>query len=664
MVETIGFPVTANQSSAGDYLPIDSDTLAGCTVTNSSAYAVEYSTGGTWTTIAAGGSATINTGAIATTSLRFRKKTGDSIPVVLSVAVTHPGITPAQLAMDASGSVTGITGPLGTEVLSINVPADKVLSKYGRTAADICLATQTVGTTTCNHVLTNEKTRFSTYTRKATPTANTQSELRFPGLSITADPDDLSLSMDVYVDAAVNEFSELGTPPLISVILSNATPLGSNYVQYQFGASYLRQGWNTLKMRAADDVGVASVGNLPFGMSVSKTGTGVDFAQTIQYAAVQMTNLNGVNIYIDQIRRSAKARPMCVLGFDATSSSTNDNIFIDSVAPLFRTAGAAGYVTFTNVYEAVSAGGTTWARIARLVNEYGWEVLNHTWSHGAGEVGRVVVLTSASRTSNLVTVTFPSAHNITLGKRFKALIAGATPSDMNGVFELTATTSTQATYTANGVDGAGSGTIRLYTFLAQVLSSDTPENRRILAHELSDTAKQMRSAGMGQAANIVAYPNNSVPELTLLSAVCAEAQIDFGRSTRGGFVFVNEFGVDNPLHFGSFVFDSGTYATTTSYIIAKIQSAIARGEHIWLYGHYIQDEATAGGPVDLEYAPGAGGNPSPPGGALSGTGGWWYLGQLKRVINEAIIPAVRAGQLEMATPSQWAARLGYKGVRK
>ena len=56
MVETIGFPVTANQSSAGDYLPIDPDTLAGCTVTNSSAYAVEYSTGCAWKTIAAGGS--------------------------------------------------------------------------------------------------------------------------------------------------------------------------------------------------------------------------------------------------------------------------------------------------------------------------------------------------------------------------------------------------------------------------------------------------------------------------------------------------------------------------------------------------------------------------------------------------------------------------------
>ena len=77
---------------------------------------MEYSTGGVWTTIAAGGSATINTGAIATTSLRFRKKTGDSIPVVLSVAVTHPGTIPAQIATDAAGNVSGLAGPGGAKV--------------------------------------------------------------------------------------------------------------------------------------------------------------------------------------------------------------------------------------------------------------------------------------------------------------------------------------------------------------------------------------------------------------------------------------------------------------------------------------------------------------------------------------------------------------------
>ena len=105
--ENINFAVTANQSSAGDFLPIDSDTLAGCTVTNGSAVAVEYSTGGAWTTIAAGASATVNTGAIATTSLRFRKKTGDSYPVYIGISVVHPGVVPAQLVTD--GGVTRLS---------------------------------------------------------------------------------------------------------------------------------------------------------------------------------------------------------------------------------------------------------------------------------------------------------------------------------------------------------------------------------------------------------------------------------------------------------------------------------------------------------------------------------------------------------------------------
>lgn len=107
--ENINFAVTANQSSAGDVLPIDSDTLGGCTVTNGSAVAVEYSTGGSWATIAAGASATINSGAIATTSLRFRKKTGDSYPVYIGVSVNHPGIVAAQLATDA-GVTVGLSG--------------------------------------------------------------------------------------------------------------------------------------------------------------------------------------------------------------------------------------------------------------------------------------------------------------------------------------------------------------------------------------------------------------------------------------------------------------------------------------------------------------------------------------------------------------------------
>ena len=139
--ENINFAVTANQSSAGDYLPIDSDTLGGCTVTNGSAVAVEYSTGGSWTTIAAGASATISTGAIATTSLRFRKKTGDSYPVYISVSVAHPGIAIAQIATDLAGrqasSISSAVIPFGAAYDSQRKEARLALMDQIKAYADL-----------------------------------------------------------------------------------------------------------------------------------------------------------------------------------------------------------------------------------------------------------------------------------------------------------------------------------------------------------------------------------------------------------------------------------------------------------------------------------------------------------------------------------------------
>jgi hypothetical protein len=573
------------------------------------------------------------------------------------------GLSQAQIAAGATG-VAGVTadgGIVGPDGYKPAPPADSVLSKYSKQVADICAANTTIGVTTMAHVLSNEQTRFGTYTRKCTPSANTLSELRFPNLSMTLDPDDQSLTLPVYIDAQVNEFTDFGGLFFIAINLSQGGgSLGANYSQWGFGASCLRQGWNLLRMRAADTVGLASAGNLPFGVSRTTAGTGVDMSVPITYMSVQMTNMSGVNVYIDNPRRSAKAKPMLVLGFDATSSSASDNIFIDGVAPLFAQYGAAGYVTYTGVYEANSAGGDTWNRMVRLYNDYGWEVLNHTYSHGGTEVGRVVTV-GITWASLVATVTYPAAHGIPIGKRFKARIIGSTaPTSFNGVQELTATTTTQATFTtAEAASGTATGTIKLYQFLAEVFNTNTTENQRLLGHEIADVSLMMRGSAIGKAAHIVAYPNNSVPELSLLRTVCASAGVKYGRSTRGGMVFIDEFGVDNPLHFGSWVWDSGTFATTTSQIIAKVNAAVERGEHIWLYGHYIQDETTAGGAVDLEYPPGSGGNPAPPGGALSGTGGWWYLGQLRRLFSECIGPHIAAGRLKACTASEWARMLGY-----
>jgi hypothetical protein len=575
----------------------------------------------------------------------------------------RPGGNVATFSADGSSLVD--EGGKNVTILDLSTPpADSVLSKYGRQVADICAANTIIGVTTMTHTLSNERTRFSTYTRKATPSANTLSELRFPNLSMTLDPDDQSLTIPIYIDAQVGEFSEFGTPYFIAISLSQGGgSLGSNFSQWGFGASVLRQGWNLLKMRSADTVGLASVGNLPFGVSRSLGGTDVDMSVPITYMSIQMTNMSGVPTYIDNPRRSAKAKPILVMGFDANGSDASDNIFVDKVAPLFAQYGAVGYCTFTNVYEAVSAGGASWQRMSTLQNSFGWEMINHTWSHGGTEVGRTATVT-ISWASLVATVTYPAVHNIPIGKRYRSRIIGSTPTSFNGLQEMTATTTTQATFvTAEASSGSATGTIKLYQFLAEVFNTDTTENRRLLSHELTDTARLMRGAGMGKAAHVVAYPNNSVPELTCLQAVCSDASIAYGRSTRGGMVFVDEMGVDNPLHFGSWVWDSGSFATTTSQIIAKVNAAVDRGEHIWLYGHYIQDEATAGGTVDLEYPPGSGGNPAPPGGSLSGTGGWWYLGQLQRLFTECIGPHIAAGRLEPLSAAEWTTRLGY-GVGK
>lgn len=67
-------------------------------------------------------------------------------------------------------------------------------------------------------------------------------------------------------------------------------------------------------------------------------------------------------------------------------------------------------------------------------------------------------LTSLSRTSNVATAVFSSAHGYVVGQT--VIIAGATPSNLNGTFTITGVPDTTSfTYTAAGVDGSATGTI-------------------------------------------------------------------------------------------------------------------------------------------------------------------------------------------------------------
>lgn len=544
--------------------------------------------------------------------------------------------------------------------------ANGVFTKYGVAAhggswGNTCATNITIGTTALTHSLSNERPRFETYTRKCVLSA-AASEIRFASASYTADPTEKALSIDIYLESMPNEFLG-GSNPYITVQLSNTTSLGSNYSRWVFDSGYLRQGWNTLKMRQADTVSATSgAGNLPIGCNhPADQGTGFDWTGTGQYVALAFTNMNGQTVHIDQLRRPAKAKPVVVIGFDASGYNATDEVFVTKVAPLFAQYGIKSYCTMTNVYELVYSGSQAWTRIANLHSNFGWDVINHTWSHGATEVGRLLTASSASRTSNVVTFNTSAAHGLPLNKVIKLALQGGSAGDANVVADCTVTSTTAFTYSAAGADGAITG-LKAYSYLSEVINADTAENERLLKHEITDISRVMRANGFSRGVPYMAFPNNSVPHLEVLKRVALDAGIQFGRAYRGGFAFVNELGIDNPLNFGSFVMDSGTSFTRLSTIQAKVQAAIDRGDHIHIFGHFILDDEdpanSAYAPVDPDYPPSQNGNPNPPSASLTGFGGWWYMSQLRSLIRDTIGPAIQSGQLLAMSPSEYAAYMG------
>ncbi len=574
--------------------------------------------------------------------------------------------TPGVLNAQAIGNNIAWGGG-GEQVMEpgfYGAPADSVLTKYGVRAFDTCQNGLTIGVTTLAHVLANERPRFQGYTRKCT-ISSAAAEIRYTSISALADPVEKAFSFDMYIEGMITEFSAAN--PYIVVQICNATSLNANFSRWTFSAQYLRQGWNTIKFRQADTVSaVAGVGNLPTGVDhQADAGTGFDWSSAMQFMSVAFNNMNGMIVHIDEIRRPAKAQAVLTIGFDASGSGAADDIFTRKVAPLFQKTGIRSYCTMTNIYEMLFSGGQAWKRLATLYNTWKWDVINHTWNHGASEVGRIMTLTSLSRTSNVCTATVAGGHSMTVNKVLKGAIQGATPSDMNVITDMTITSSTQFTFTATGADGAGSGTIKFYTLLGEVFTTNTAENLRLLSHEVKDINNVLRACGFSNGAPFMAYPNNSVPELSLMQAVALDAGIVFARAYRGGYAFVNEFGIDNPLNMGSVIMDSGAATYTLSYLKQKVQGAIDRGDHLHIFGHFLVDDEDAANkayfPVDPEYPPGQGGNPAPPAGvSLTGFGGWWYYSQLRRLVEETIAPAVANGTLLVKSPREYVRYMGHK----
>jgi hypothetical protein len=294
-----------------------------------------------------------------------------------------------------------------------------------------------------------------------------------------------------------------------------------------------------------------------------------------------------------------------------------------------------------------------------LHEQYGWDIINHTWSHGASTIGRYQPIT-LSRSGTTVTGTMASGHGIPLNTLFKGKITLATNADLNGVFAMYATGAATITYTTSTSGTIASDTTSyIGTMIDAIINSDTDETRRIARFEIANATNAMRGFGLDRGPGCIIWPNNSFPDLAVAQDVCKENGIVIGRGARRGYTSVSEFGIDNPLHCGSQDMDSGTSSyTRLSGMKARVQGAVDRGEHCWIYGHYLQLASEASGSVDLDYPPGQGGNPAPPAGATSGAGGWWYYEMLEDLIVTTIGPLVQSGQALVMTPSRYARYLG------
>lgn len=498
--------------------------------------------------------------------------------------------------------------------------------------------------------------RFSNYTLRIDITANSAQVLKGTR-SITADSTDQMLSIHIYIPFMPQSG---GSGQSINVLLTNANGYNANNHVFGFDSGYLRQGWNELRMWAGDTNGASGTGTLAFGATKTQNGTGCDFTSNIGYVEITFQNMNGKSVYLDSVRRSSKVRPCLVMGFDATGLDVSDNVFVTKVAPLFQSYGYQGYFTVTWIYDMLYSGGADDLRKRTLYATYGWDSLVHTWNHGATTPGTSFIVTGTAA-SDVVTLT-KTTHGYPVGSKFYANISGVTsPTQANGVFEMTVATANTITYTASGAGTATlTGTISLSTYLFDVVNTTGTLQTQIIQHELADTATLMRANGFNRGSGIGGWPNNSCPELVTTKAVCDAAGIKLFRGIKGGTVKFSEFGIDNPLHFGSVEMGSGGTATTLQNLKDKLTGAIGRGEHMWTYGHYIQDDTdptqSAYFPVDNGYPPGSNGNPNPRNGV--GQGGWWYYSTLKRFFDEAVQPAVSANILDVKRPSDWAASIG------
>lgn len=536
------------------------------------------------------------------------------------------------------------------------------------------------------YTVTPEMSRRSSFALKVDMTsASADAILEWSNATgIALDPDDQLIAFDLYIPDPVQTGIN-GGGVSIGVFLSNTTSYSAPGHTFTFNSNYLKQGWNEIRLCGLDADGSTGnyrgAGTLPFGVNKTGAGGGANplvWTSPIKFIQIQITNASSRprKYYLDsEIRIPEKIKPFLCVGFDASGSSMTDDIFLDKTAPFLAANNVPCYFTNTWIYDGILIGSQDDDRRNTLYNDYKWDAINHTWSHGASVPGALYSSGNTlvvSGTGTLATITLNTAHGWTIGTRVLVAVWGATGAsgtNVNGVFVATVTTTTAITYAiTGGTDGTATGTTQVSTRLNSVINGDPWTNQpivlsdaaltRVLEHEIIDLNSYGNSKGWVRGGNVLAYPNSSFPSLKFVEPVAKLAGITVGRAFQGTTAKVSSFGFDNPLCVGSFELASGTNGSTLADATNALQGAINRGEGLFIFGHFLRDEALDA-VVDINSPPGLNGNPAAPGASPAL---WWYEGQFENFIADVAMPLVSSGELDFLSASEVAEQI--QGVEK
>lgn len=364
------------------------------------------------------------------------------------VAITYTpasGVrSPVEAVLGSSGTVTGLVGTgkgLITKPDTFNQRGNFML-KPSKPLYDITSASNVLSVT--NTTLQYEGTvrRWGNQTLKVVATADGNTQVRKGSLSLLLDPVDKLLQFGVYIPTIV------GTGRVIQVTITNSSSYSANNDTFSFNGNYLRQGWNTIKIWGddTDSNGVITanmgMGKLALGSARKINGTGMNYSLPIGYFEITVISaLAGETWYFDQLRLGGKAKTFAIIGFDATSSGSNDAVMTDKVAPLFASYGYKGYVTATWIYDLMYWGTASDKRMDDLYERFGWDVINHFWNHGPGAPGttgaytRDVINADNATTREILRHEIADMQKLILARGFtRARRCGAYPN--NSVGEL------------------------------------------------------------------------------------------------------------------------------------------------------------------------------------------------------------------------------------